>query len=48
MGQRAFAPPLSGRLVPAMEQDANSNEKKIIDLFLPYIASFCGCIVTLS
>ena len=30
-----------------MGQDAHSNGKIIIELFLPYIASFCGFIVIL-
>ena len=32
------------RLAPAMGQDAHSNGKIIIELFLPCIASFCGFI----
>ena len=39
MGQR--------RLAPAMGQDAHSNGKEMIEVFLPYIASFCGFIVIL-
>ena len=49
MEQRAFCP--KRRLAPAMgqeEQDAHSNEKKKhVEIFLPYIASFCGFIVIL-
>ena len=32
-------------VAPSMGQDAHSNGKIIIELFLPYIASFCGSIV---
>ena len=35
------------RLAPAMGHDAHSNGNIIIELFLPYIASFCGFIVIL-
>ena len=41
-----FATPKKG-LAPAMGQDAHSNGKKLVELFLPYIASFCGFIVIL-
>ena len=44
MGQRAFCPTQKG-VLPRLWGKTPTQMEKIIELFLPYIASFCGFIV---
>ena len=45
-GTKGVLPHSKRRLSPAMGQDAHSNGKIIIELFMPYIASFCGFLLS--